>query len=505
MTDAQIKRVVIVGGGTAGWLCAAALARVIGQVLDIVLIESDEIGTVGVGEATVPAFISFLELLTLDVDEVIKAAQGSFKLGIRFQDWYEKGRHYDHVFGSMGAPIGLLPFYQYWLRQHLQGKGGSLWDYSLNARAIGKNRFARMDRIPNTQMEGLVYALHFDAGMLARYLRERCETAGVVRREGRVDGVNLRAADGFIESVTLRGGEVIEGDMFVDCSGFQGLLIEGALKTGFDDWTHWLPCDRAIAVACEPAADLAPYTQATALTAGWQWRIPLQHRLGNGHVFCSAWQDEDEARRMLLGNLDGAPISDPRTLKFTTGKRKTFWNRNCLALGLAGGFMEPLESTSILLIQTGIIRFLKLFPDMSFSPLAIEEYNRQTTRDYELVRDFLVLHYKANRRDDSDFWRHCREMDVPDSLAYKMDYFRAFGRLSLENDELFGEASWLQVLLGQGVVPRTAPPLTAGAHPDRLEAFMAGLDGIYSRAVAGLPAHATYVDRHCRAEARSSI
>ncbi|OYW78702.1 MAG: tryptophan halogenase, partial [Asticcacaulis sp. 32-58-5] len=386
-------------------------------------------GTVGVGEATIPPLVNLFIFLGIPEHEMLAVVQGTYKLGIEFVDWHRKGHRYTHAFGSPGRDLGIVPFYEYWLKEHLAGRGGSLWDYSLNDLAAQANRFAPLKQVPNAPMAGLTHAWHFDAGLLAKFLRRACEAQGVIRREGMVSGVNLRAEDGFIDSLTLSDGAVIEGDLFIDCSGFRGLLIEGALKAGYEDWTHWLPCDRAIAVPCASTETLLPYTRATAHSAGWQWRIPLQHRIGNGHVFCSAFMGEDEARDILMKNLDGKALADPRTLTFTTGRRKASWVKNCVAFGLSSGFMEPLESTSIHLVQSGMTRFLKFFPDKGFSPLEIAEYNRLTRHEYELIRDFLVLHYKATLRDDSDFWNHCRTMAIPDSLAHKIDYFREHGRL----------------------------------------------------------------------------
>ena len=501
MSDTQIRKIVIAGGGTAGWLSAAMLSRVVGQSVEIVLIESEEIGTVGVGEATIPPLASLFIFLRIPEHEMLAQVQGTYKLGIEFVDWYEKGRTYSHAFGNPGRDLGLVPFYQYWLKAYMQdpAAAGSLWDYSLNDLASRARRFAPLKQIPDIEMEGITHAYHFDAGLLARYLRTRCEAAGVIRREGRITGVNLRSDDGFIRSLTLADGQVVDGDMFIDCTGFGGLLIEGALKAGYENWTHWLPCDRALAVPCASAGPLLPYTRATAHSAGWQWRIPLQHRTGNGHVFCSSFMDTDEATRILMDNLDGDPLADPRLLKFTTGRRRTSWMKNCLALGLAAGFMEPLESTSIHLVQSGMTRFLKMFPDTGFSALEMAEYNRQTAHEYELIRDFLVLHYTATRRDDSTFWNHCRTMALPDSLAHKIAYFREHGRLIVEDADLFKESNWAQVLIGQGVTPKAASPLTRHVSDSDLSGYMSNLRQIYANTLPSLPPHADYIARYCKA------
>ncbi len=499
MSENAIRRVVIAGGGTAGWIAASLLNRVLGRAVEVILVESEEIGTVGVGEATIPPLMNLFVFLGLPEDEVVRAVQGTYKLGIEFRDWLRPGHSYLHAFGSPGRDLGLVPFYQYWLKEHLAGRGGSLWDYSLTAQAAFANRFAPMKRIPDADVEGITHALHFDAGLLARYLRGKCEAEGVVRREGHISGVNLRAEDGFIESLTLKSGEVIAADFFIDCTGFRALLIEGALQSGFDDWSHWLPCDRAWAVPCNHGPDraqsLTPYTRATAHAAGWQWRIPLQHRIGNGHVFSSRFMSEDEARRILLDNLDSAPLADPRLLSFTTGRRRASWVRNCLALGLASGFLEPLESTSIHLVQSAMTRFVEMFPDRAVTPLEQAEFNRRTRHEYELIRDFLVLHYNATERDDSAFWRYCRTMDLPDTLQTKIAYYREHGRLLIEEADLFRAANWAQVLIGQGIVPQAPAALAAQLDDGVLGEYMANLRHIVAATLPGLPTHAAFIDR----------
>jgi len=518
MNGAPLKRIVILGGGTAGWLSAAMLTRVVRRSIEIILVESDEIGIVGVGEATIPPLVSLFTFLGIPEHEMLSKVQGTYKLGIEFVNWGQVGERYLHAFGNPGRDLGIVPFYQYWLKAHSQkcatvlgagcapeekakaeGRGGDLWDYSLNAQAAFAHRYAPLKQIDGG-IEGLTHAWHFDAGLLARYLRTGCETQGVIRKEGKVTGVNLRPEDGFIASLQLQSGETVEGDLFIDCSGFRGVLIEEALKAGYDDWTHWLPNDRAIAVPCENSGPLLPYTRATAHSAGWQWRIPLQHRTGNGHVFSSAFMDADEATRILMQNLDGAPLADPRTISFTTGRRRQSWVKNCLALGLASGFLEPLESTSIHLVQSGMTRFLKLFPDMGFNPLSIAEYNRRTAHEYELVRDFIVLHYHATRRDDSAYWTHCRTLPAPDSLLHKIAFFREHGRLLIEEDDLFRESNWAQVLIGQGIIPTAPSPLTHAVGDDDFAGYMANIRHLIARAASGLPDHAAYIGRTCPAQ-----
>ncbi len=503
MSDTEIKRIVVAGGGTAGWIAATLLNRVLRPAIEVVLVESEEIGTVGVGEATIPPLMNLFIFLGLPENEIVQAVQGTFKLGIEFENWLRPGHRYFHAFGTPGRDLGIVSFYQYWLKEHMAGRGGSLWDYSLTSQAAFANRFAPLKRIPESDVEGITHALHFDAGLLARYLRGKCEAQGVIRREGHITGVNLRAEDGYIESLTLKSGEVITADFFIDCTGFRALLIEGALKSGFEDWSHWLPCDRAWAVPCgygeDPARGLTPYTRATAHTAGWQWRIPLQHRIGNGHVFSSKFVAEDAARDILLGNLDSEPLAEPRLLKFTTGRRQTSWIKNCLALGLASGFLEPLESTSIHLVQSAMTRFVKMFPGRTVTPLEQAQFNRQTRHEYELIRDFIILHYAATERDDSDFWRYCRTMDLPDTLKAKMAYFREHGRLIVEEADLFRESNWAQVLIGQGLIPSAPSALTRLVDDPSLGEYMANIRQIVTATARELPPHHLYIDRFCKA------
>ena len=442
MNESAIRRVVIVGGGTAGWLAAALLARALGPGRKIRLVESAEIGTVGVGEATIPQIRHINTFLGIDEDDLLRFTHGTYKLGIQLEDWGRLGDSYMHAFGDIGLPLGLLPFHHYWLRSRARAGAQSLWAYSLNATAAAANRFARLDKVPNAPIGGIRYAYQFDAARYARYLRERIPEGVVTRTEGKVVEVKLRGEDGFIESLRLESGDVVEGDFFIDCSGFRGLLIEGALQAGYENWQHWLPCDRALAVASARAGRLRPYTRAIARSAGWQWQIPLQHRTGNGLVYSSRFLGDDEAAALLLASLEGEPLEDPRPLRFVTGMRRLAWSRNCLALGLAAGFMEPLESTSIHLIQSGIARFIAMFPDRHCDPILVDTYNRQTRFEYERVRDFLILHYKASERDDSPFWRHCAGMDVPPELARRIGLFRRTGLIFRDADELFTEAGW---------------------------------------------------------------
>jgi tryptophan halogenase len=506
MIDARIRRIVIVGGGTAGWMAAALLARAMGPLVGIRLIESDAIGIVGVGEATIPQIRLVSQFLGLDEDEILKATQGTFKLGIQFNDWRRIGDSYLHAFGDIGLPLGLLAFQHYWLRSRAGGGAGGgstgaadLWAYSLNTVAAMANRFARIDRVGDSPINGTRHAYHLDASLYGKYLRQYSDARTVRRTEGRIVDVRLRAEDGFIESVVLESGETVAGDLFIDCSGFRGLLIEGALQAGYESWQHWLPCDRALAVPSARVEPMRPYTQASARPAGWQWRIPLQHRNGNGHVYCSAFMSDDEAAALLLANLEGEALDAPRPLRFTAGMRRQAWSRNCVALGLAAGFMEPLESTSIHLVQSGVSRLLALFPDRHCDPALSAEYNRQTRFEYERIRDFLILHYRATERRDTPFWRHCAQIGMPESLLRKIALFRCSGQIVRDGEELFTEGSWLQVMLGQGIEPARHHPLADAITPAQLDEFLANIRTLIGRAVASMPDHARFVAEHCKA------
>ncbi len=493
------QKIVVVGGGTAGWMSAAVLSRALGHLAQIELIESEQIGTVGVGEATIPQILLLLNLLGIEEHDFLRHTQGSIKLGIQFVDWARIGDAYIHDFGRPGRPLGMLGFHHYWLRARANGIGDDLPSYSLNAVAAANNRYDDVASVGNTGICGLEHAFHFDASLVARYLRRISEANGVVRTEGKIVDVALDGESGFVQSVQLESGDEVEGDLFIDCSGFRGLLIEQALETGYEDWTHWLPCDRAMAVPCESVEPLTPYTRSTARTAGWQWRIPLQHRIGNGHVYSSAYMSDDEAARILLDNLDGKPLADPRPLRFTTGRRKKLWNRNVVALGLASGFLEPLESTSIHLVQSGLSRLINLFPDRGFNPATIDEYNRQYAYEFERIRDFIILHYHANERTDGEFWVERREMEIPDTLADRLELFREAGRFVDDADDLFKESSWIQVMLGQRIEPRAYHPMADLLTGDQLTEFLGGIRQIIDARSADLPDHRAYLERHCPA------
>lgn len=495
---APLRSIIIVGGGSAGWMTAAALADAVGPDCSITLIESEAIGTVGVGEATIPPIRNFNQRLGIDEATFVRETAGSYKLGIQFVDWACKGESYFHPFGQYGAEFDKVPFYHFWMREFIEGRiDGPIDDYSMCWAMAKAGKFAHPETDRRKIQSTFDYAYHFDAGLYAAFLRRFAEARGVTRIEGRVVDVTLRGEDGFIQSVTLDDGTKVDGEFFVDCSGFRGLLIEGALDAGYENWQRWLPCDRAVAVPCAKQDAITPYTRSTARGAGWQWRIPLQHRTGNGYVHCSEFISEDEATANLLSALDGEALAEPRTLRFVTGRRRKFWDKNCVAIGLSAGFMEPLESTSLHLIQYGILRLIALLPDREMSPLLAREYNAQTQIEYERIRDFLILHYKATTRDDAELWRYCSAMDVPASLQYKIDHFRNHGMLVADERELFANPSWIAVYLGQGIVPRRAPAManmrTQVPVADRLAVIARAMD----EAVTEMPDHAAFLARHC--------
>lgn len=500
MSDNRIKKVVIVGGGTAGWMTAAAIAKVLGKnYCQVNLIESEEIGIVGVGEATIPQIQLFNKLLGLDEDEFVRKTQGTFKLGIQFVNWTHIGHKYIHAFGDMGKDMEAIQFYHYWLKMSQLGEAEELGAYTISGVASDNGKFMRPFDAGNSPLSNIAYAFHFDAGLYARFLREYSEARGVLRTEGKVVNTILRTDDGFIEAVQLESGERVEADFFIDCSGFRGLLIEQALKTGYEDWSNWLPCDRAWAVPCESVGDPIPYTRSTAHAAGWQWRIPLQHRIGNGHVFASKFMSEDEARSILLNNLDGKPLAEPRLLKFVTGKRKKFWNKNCLAVGLASGFMEPLESTSIHLVQSTIARLMSFFPNKNFDQEDIDEFNRQADFEVEKIRDFLILHYHATERNDSEFWNYCRTMSIPDALAQKIEQFKKNGRIYRNSTEMFNDLSWLEVMHGQGIRPRAYHPLVDRMTKEEIAQRLDSVKRVIDKSVDYMPTHAQFIAEHCKA------
>ncbi len=491
MSDNRVRKVVIVGGGSAGWMAAAALSRLSGKgVLDVTLVESEEIGIVGVGEATIPHIRVFNGLLGLDENAFMRATKATFKLGIEFVDWVRPGHRYFHSFGSFGRPIQAMAFHQYWLRLKELGEGGDLDEYSLCCVAAAQGKFARPTGDQRSILSSINYAFHFDAVLYGRWLRGYAEAHGVRRHEGRIRHVALRGEDGFIEAVELENGTRVEGDLFIDCSGFRGLLIQEALGTGYLDWTHWLPANSAVAVPCASDDPPLPYTRSTARRAGWQWRIPLQHRIGNGYVYSNRHISDDEAAATLLANLDGQALAEPRQLRFTTGRPRQFWNKNCIALGLASGFMEPLESTSIHLVETAISRLIALFPDKSFRQADIDEYNRYTISEYEHIRDFLILHYHANQRLGEPLWDRMRDLELPESLATRIEVFRGAARFLRFGEQLFGESNWTAVMLGQEITPQFYNLIADAVPIDMLRAEASKIRAMVREAAAAMPSHA---------------
>jgi len=493
-----MRKILIVGGGTAGWMTAALFGKLFQGLYDIELVESEAIGTVGVGEATIPPIKKYNELIQLDEAEFMRRTQATFKLGIQFVDW-TPGETYIHAFGVIGQDWEWLRCHQYWLRANQRGRAADFAKYSINASAALANKFmhARQE-MKESPISHIIHAFQFDASLYAKYLRSLAEQHGVVRTEGRIVDVQM-AENGDIASVTLEGDRKIEADFFIDCSGFRGLLIEQTLKTGYEDWSQWLPCDRAMAVPCARTDPLSPLTRATAREPGWQWRIPLQHRTGNGLVYSSKHIDDDAAEKLLLANLDGQQLANPNRLRFTSGKRRKMWNRNCVALGLAAGFLEPLESTSIHLVQSAAIRLVRLFPDAATDQATIDEFNRQCNFEWERVRDFIVLHYWGNKR-DGGFWEYCRKMELPETLQRKIDLWRSNGRVFRENEELFTEDSWIQVFIGHGILPRGHDPLVAIKSDVQIEQFLGNIETTIARCVSVLPEHAEYIRKYCPAD-----
>ncbi|MEJ2816475.1 tryptophan halogenase family protein [Caulobacter sp. CCG-8] len=491
MQDQVVKRVVVAGGGTAGWMAAAALAKQLGPLLDITLVESDEIGTVGVGESTIPTARTFNALLGIDEPAFMRATQATFKLGISFENWGQIGDRYIHSFGQVGKSNWMGSFHHFWLQAKAAGFGGELGDYCFELKA------AEADKFSVGEGPELNYAYHLDATLYGGFLRKMSEALGVKRVEGKIGQVQQNAETGFIEALVLENGDRVEGDLFVDCTGFRGLLIEQTLKAGYEDWGHWLPTNSALAVQTKSTGPAVPYTRAIAHTAGWRWKIPLQHRVGNGLVYSNEYMSDDEARATLLEALDGERLIEPRVIRYRTGRRLKTWSKNCVALGLASGFVEPLESTSIHLIMIGVTRLMQLFPFTGFSEAVIARYNQQAVDELEKIRDFIILHYKLTERTDSPFWDRCRTMEVPDSLAHRIELFRESAQAFQAPGELFQVDSWLLVMLGQRLQPTGYHQMGRLMPPEELRGALSGLSANIARAVGGLPGHQAFLERYC--------
>jgi tryptophan 7-halogenase len=488
-----VRRIVIAGGGTAGWMVAAGLSKTLGKLLDIRLIESDEIGTVGVGEATIPSLQTFHHLLGVDERDFMAATQATFKLGIRFEHWRNVDEHYFHAFGLTGKDHWTAGFQHFWMKGRDRQLAADYGAYCLEVQAALKGRFAHL---PD---DGIHYAYHLDATLYARFLRQFSERLGVERIEGKIVQVETDASSRNIRSLRLDSGSEIDGDLFIDCTGFRGLLIGDALKVDYEDWSHWLFNDSAVAVQTASVDDAVPYTRSIARAWGWQWRIPLQHRVGNGLVYSSRHIEDEQARQTLLADVQGEVLTQPRVIKFRPGQRHQSWCGNCVAIGLASGFLEPLESTSIYLIQRGIIRLVQLFPAAGICDADVAEFNQQTRADIAHIRDFIVLHYHVTNRQDTPYWQACRRMDIPSSLRHRIELFRRTGRVFRVAGELFAENSWIQVMLGQGIEPEQHHPVADLMGDAELAGFLDGIRSSVDHAVMQLPAHRGYVQTYCGA------
>ncbi|MEP1421124.1 MAG: tryptophan halogenase family protein [Erythrobacter sp.] len=500
MTDRVVRKIVIAGGGTAGWMTAAALSKFTGRAgIELCLVESEAIGTVGVGEATIPPISGFNAQLGIDENEFVRATQATYKLGIEFVDWGGLNERYFHPFGTYGFELEGINFHQFWTKARLNGEHHSLDEYSLNALCAYQGKFIRPEPDHGAVVGRLAYAFHFDAGLYAAFLRQIAEINGVKRIEGKIEKVVRGSESGFVDALMLESDRRIEGDLFIDCTGFRSLLTKGEAGGQFVDWAHWLPANRAVAVPCERIGDPQPFTRSTARSAGWQWRIPLQHRTGNGHVYCDEFMSADEAETILLDNLDGKPLAGANHLRFRTGHREHFWVGNCVSIGLSAGFLEPLESTSIHLIQSGIAKLISLFPRKVNSPREQNEYNRLMRDDFEHIRDFLILHYKATKRAGDPFWDCVREMEVPDSLTQKMALLRESGRFFKYDAELFDLTSWLAVAEGQGWGPEGYNPMADALSDKNLGQSLGNMRGVLAKTAAALPTHQAFIKRYCKA------
>ncbi|MFT5571772.1 MAG: tryptophan halogenase [Cryomorphaceae bacterium] len=492
MENIKIQKVVIAGGGTAGWMAAASLAKLLGKTLDITLIESDDIPTVGVGEATIPTLLALHELLGIDEREFMAEVNGTFKLGISFENWRDVNEDYIHSFGFTGKDCWAAGFQHFWLKGKRMGIAKDFGDYCGELVAAQQNKFAV---VPNNRLN---YAYHIDAGLYAKFLRKIAEKHGAKRVEGKIVEVSQNNESGYIEKLALESGTEVEGDLFIDCSGFRGLLIEQTLHTGYDDWSHWLPMNSAVAMQTETISDPIPYTRSIARDSGWQWRIPLQSRVGNGLVFCDRYLSDDEAKQTLLDNVEGQSINDPRVIKFKTGMRRKHWNKNCIAMGLSSGFIEPLESTSIHLIQRSITRLMQMFPYDGIRQPDVNEFNSQMEFEILNIRDFIILHYNVTNRNDTPFWRFCKSMEIPESLKHRIELFKQTGRVFHVPTELFAENSWTQVMLGQGLMPEQYHPIVNMMSDDELKNFLSGIDQTVTNLVGQLPSHLDFINHYCK-------
>ena len=492
MNNKPIKNVVIAGGGTAGWMAAASLSKLLGKTINVTLVESDDIPTVGVGEATIPTLHIFHQLLGINEAEFMAATNATFKLGISFESWRDVNKDYIHSFGYLGQDCWACGFQHFWLKGRKKGIVSDIGDYCPEHLASREGRFAVLAN------QDLNHAYHLDADLYAKFLQKIAYKYGCQRAEGKINKVNLDEKTGNITSLNLENGKVVEGDLFIDCTGFRGLLIEDALHTGYDDWSHYLPCDSAIAVQTETVSKPVPYTRSIARDSGWQWRIPLQNRTGNGFVFCSKYMSDEEAKKTLLENIEGKLLNEPRVIKYKTGTRRKHWNKNCIAVGLSSGFIEPLESTGIHLFQKAVVRLLQMFPSQGINQSDVDEFNDQTKKEADNIRDFIILHYHLTDRRDTPFWRHCATMPIPDSLAHRMKLFKESGRVFKKANDLFGETSWVQVMMGQGLMPEQYHPIVDMMSDDELKTFLDKIkNGVHKR-VANWPDHNDFINHYCK-------
>lgn len=494
-----VKHVVIAGGGTAGWITAALLNKVLGKVINITLIESSAIGTVGVGEATIPPILQLNNALGINEQEFINATNATIKLGIEFENWEKTSHSYMHAFGAIGKDFPFCDFYNFWLKGQIQGSKDELWDFSLNYQAAKNHKFSPINSIPNTQLPGISYAYHFDATLYAEFLKRLAIKRGVNHIDAKIGNITQCPTTGNVKAIRLDDSKQITGDLFIDCTGLCALLIGQTLNTGFIDWSHYLPCDRAVAVQTKSNDELKPYTRSIAHNSGWQWQIPLQSRIGNGLVYCSRYLSDDDAKQLLLNNLPSDPITEPRLIKFKTGRRIKQWHKNVVAIGLSSGFLEPLESTSIHLIQTAVTRLIKLFPHDEISDVLVDEFNKQSVAEIEHIRDFIILHYKLTKREDSLFWRQCMQMSVPDSLTHKLNLFKQTGKIIRENDELFAEIAWQQVMIGQGLIPSDYCTIVDSLTEEQLIDLFINLKTLINSTVEKLSTHKEFISSIKRA------
>jgi tryptophan halogenase len=488
----KIKKVVIAGGGTAGWMTAAALSKLLGKGIEVVLIESEEIPTVGVGEATIPTLHIFHQLLGINEQNFMAATNATFKLGISFENWRDIDKDYIHSFGFLGKGCWAAGFQHFWLKGRAKGIVSEIGDY------VPEHLGARAGKFAVLANQELNHAYHLDAGLYAKFLRSLSEKHGTTRVEGKISQVNLDNKSGYIDSITLASGEIVEGDLFIDCTGFKGMLIEGALNTGFEDWSHILPCDSAIAVQTKMVRKPVPYTRSIARDSGWQWQIPLQNRTGNGLVFCSKYMTDEEAKQTLLANVQGELLNEPRVIKYKTGTRRKHWNKNCVAIGLSSGFIEPLESTGIHLFQKSIVRLMQMFPSQGINQADVDEFNSQAKTEVDNIKDFIILHYHLTERTDSPFWRYCKNMEIPDTLKHRMSLFKKSGQVFKKAEELFGETSWIQVMMGQGLMPEQYHPIVDLMSDKELTSFLNNIKSAVKRKVDNWPDNNDFINHYCK-------